>query len=300
MTINALLLAAALAVPQQVMSPAQQKANDAFAAQKWTEAAAAYEALAKEMPNAPQPQFRLAASLVSLGKYEDAIPHFQQAEKLGSPAIQVALRLAHAYAALGRSDDAFAQLKRATDAGLGVLPPPLDTDPNLAKLKPDTRYKTFETAMDRNVRPCEYDPHFRELDYWIGEWEVRGVNAPPQAPPSTSVIAKVHSGCVILETYNAPGYAGQSFNIYDRSKGQWHQTWVDTTGGLHEYWGGPKDGSIIYEGSIPPAPGQKERSQTRMSLLKIGPDTVRQLGETSADGGKTWQVAYDLTYTRKK
>ena len=37
-----------------------------------------------------------------------------------------------------------------------------------------------------------------------------------------------------------------------------------------------------------------------MSLLNIGPDTVRQLGETSMDGGKTWQVTYDLTYTRKK
>jgi len=36
-----------------------------------------------------------------------------------------------------------------------------------------------------------------------------------------------------------------------------------------------------------------------MSLLKIGPDTVRQLGETSSDGGKTWVVSYDLTYTRK-
>ena len=300
MIINTLLLTIALAGPQQAMSPAQQKANDAFIGQKWSEAAAAYQALAKEMPNAPQPHFRLAASLVSLGKFEEAIPHFQQAEKLGSPAPQVALRLAQAYAALGRSDDAFAELKRATDRGLGIVPPPLDADPSLLKLKSDPRFKTFETSMDRNVRPCEYDPHFRELDYWIGEWDVRGVNAPPNAPPSKSVIIKVHSGCVILETYNAPGYAGQSFNIWDRSKGKWHQTWVDTTGGLHEYWGGPKDGSIIFEGSIPPLPGQQERSQTRMSLLKIGPDTVRQLGETSLDGGKTWQVGYDLTYTRRK
>jgi tetratricopeptide (TPR) repeat protein len=295
-----LVFLVALADPQQAMTPAQQKANDAFVAQKWSEAAVAYEALAREMPNAPQPHFRLATSLSSLGRYADAVPHFQQAEKLGSPVPAVALRLAQAYAGLGRADEAFAQLKRATDAGVGALAPPFDTDPNLAKLKTDARFKEFETAMDRNVRPCEYDAHFRELDYWIGEWDVRGVNAPPQAPPSKSVITRIHNGCVIFETYNAPGYAGQSFNIYDRSKGLWHQTWVDTTGGLHEYWGGPKDGSIIYEGSIPPLPGQKERSQTRMSLLKIGPDTVRQLGETSTDGGKTWQVTYDLTYTRKK
>lgn len=300
MTINALLLIVALADRQQATSPAQQKANDAFIAQKWAEAATAYEALSKETPAAPQPQFRLAASLAALGRYAEAIPHFQQAEKLGSPPSAVGMRLAQAYAALGRADDAFGALQRATDAGLGALQPPFDNDPNIAKLKADPRFKEFETAMDRNVRPCEYDAHYRELDYWIGEWEVRGVNAPPQAPPSKSVITKLHNGCVILESFSGPGYAGQSFNIYDRSKGLWHQTWVDTTGGLHEYWGGPQEGSIIYEGSIPPAPGQKERAQTRMSLLKLGPDTIRQLAETTPDGGKTWQVSYDLTYTRKK
>ncbi|MEO6212537.1 MAG: tetratricopeptide repeat protein, partial [Vicinamibacterales bacterium] len=246
------------------------------------------------------PRFRLAASLASLGKFTEAIPHFQQAEKLGTPPHQVALRLAQVYAALDRNGDAFAELKRATDTGLGALPPPLDTDPGIAKLRADERYKAFENAMDRNARPCEHDPRYRELDYWIGEWEVRGVNQPPQAPASTSTITRIHNGCVILETYAAPGYAGQSFNIFDRSKGQWHQAWVDTTGGLHEYWGGPKDGSMVYEGSIPPAPGQTARTQTRMSLLKVGPDTVRQLAETTLDGGKTWQVAYDLTYTRRK
>lgn len=298
--IGALFLVLALAAPQPAMTPAQKAANDAFVAQKWTEALAAYEALAKEMPNAPQPQFRQAVSLVGLGRYADAIPHFRQAEKLGTPAPQVALRMAHAFAALAKQDEAFAELKRATDAGLGALPPPLDTDPNLARLRADARYKAFEAALDRNARPCEHDPRYRALDYWVGEWDVRGVNQPPQTPPSRSVIARVHNGCVILETYTAPGFSGQSFNIFDRSKGQWHQTWVDTAGGLHEYWGGPKDGSIIYEGSIPPTPGQTGRSQTRMSLLNVGPDTVRQLAEVTTDEGKTWQVAYDLTYTRRK
>jgi hypothetical protein len=148
--------------------------------------------------------------------------------------------------------------------------------------------------------PCSTDPRYRELDYWIGEWDVRGVKQPPEAPPNRSVITKIHDGCVILETYNAPGYSGQSFNIFDRSRGKWHQTWVDNKGGLHEYWGGPKDGSIIYEGSIPAPPGQTGRAQLRMSLFKAGPDTVRQLAEITKDEGKTWQVAYDLTYTRRK
>lgn len=141
--------------------------------------------------------------------------------------------------------------------------------------------------MDRNARPCEHEPRYRELDYWIGEWEVRGVNQPSQAPPMKSVVTKIHNVCVILESFTAPGYGGQSFNIYDRSKGQWHQTWVGYLRGSARILGGVIDGSMVYEGSIPPAPGQTARAQTRMTLFRVGPDTVRQLAETTADNGKS-------------
>ena len=64
---------------------------------------------------------------------------------------------------------------------------------------------------------------------------------------------------------------GQSFNIYDRSRAQWHQTWVDSTGGLHEYWGNLKDGNMVYERVVPPTPGQKGPQQTRMTFFNLGP-----------------------------
>jgi len=32
----------------------------------------------------------------------------------------------------------------------------------------------------------------------------------------------------------------------------------------------------------------------------LGPDKVRQFSRGSTDGGKTWNVEYDFTYTRKK
>jgi len=152
--------------------------------------------------------------------------------------------------------------------------------------------------MDRNARPCEYDPKYKEFDFWIGEWDVRGAGAPANAPPSSNVITKVHSGCVILESYTAPGFTGQSVNIYDRSRGQWHQTWVDSSGALHEYWGERKDGKMVFEGSLPPPPGQTARQQTRMTFFNVAPDKVRQLSETTTDGGKTWRTGYDFIYTR--
>jgi hypothetical protein len=37
-------------------------------------------------------------------------------------------------------------------------------------------------------------------------------------------IEKILNGCVIRESYKTPsGYAGESFNIFDASRGVWHR-----------------------------------------------------------------------------
>jgi hypothetical protein len=150
--------------------------------------------------------------------------------------------------------------------------------------------------QERTAGPCDA-PEYRQLDFWLGEWEARGVKAPPTKPPASSVITKVHAGCVILETWKSDQYTGQSFNIYDRTRRQWHQTWVDSSGGLQQYWGRLHDGNMVYEGTVAAAPG-KPSVQTRMTFFNLGPGRVRQLIEHSADG-KTWEMQYDFAYTRK-
>ena len=147
--------------------------------------------------------------------------------------------------------------------------------------------------------PACNSPKYSELDFWLGEWDARGANVPADRPPNSSVITKVHGGCVILETWKSPNYSGQSFNIYDRTRGQWHQTWVDSGGGLQEFWGGLKDGNMVYQGTAPPAKGQTAGERTRMTFFNLAPGKVRQLVERATDGGKTWQVQYDFAYTRK-
>jgi hypothetical protein len=147
--------------------------------------------------------------------------------------------------------------------------------------------------------PACGSPKYSELDFWLGEWDARGANVPADRPPNSSVITKVHGGCVILETWKSPNYSGQSFNIYDRTRGKWHQTWVDSGGGLQEFWGSLKDGNMVYEGTAPPAKGQTVGERTRMTFFNLAPGKVRQLVERSSDGGKTWKVQYDFAYTRK-
>ena len=57
---------------------------------------------------------------------------------------------------------------------------------------------------------------------------------------------------------------------------------------------------MVFTGSIPPTRGQRERRQVRLTFFRIDPNTVRQFSEVTADGGTTWQVNYDLIYTRRQ
>jgi len=65
-------------------------------------------------------------------------------------------------------------------------------------------------------------------------------------------------------------------------------------------WGALTGGNMVYEGTIPPTPGQSGMQKTRMTFFNLGPDKVRQLVERSSDDGKTWQVSYDFIYTRSR
>lgn len=295
----AILLALALLAPQQTRTPEQQQADAHYQSQSWQAAADAYLAIVKAGGATGPDHLRLAVSLMSLGRHAEAKPQLEKAEALGVPMPQVALRLASILAGEGDIDGAFAQMQRATDVGLTAIPPQLASDPGFKRLESDPRYEDLLAAIDRNARPCEHDPKYREFDFWIGDWDVRAAAAPPNSPPASNVITKIHGGCVILESWTAPGQTGQSFNIYDRSHGKWHQTWVDSTGGLHEYWGTFENGNLVYFGDLPPLRGQTARRHTRLTFFNLGPNKVRQLSESSSDGGKTWSVTYDLIYTRK-
>lgn len=282
---------------QSTMSEAQRIAQSAYVAQDWARAAEAYQALIRENPRAAQPHFRLAVALIGMRKHNEARSHLVTAESLGTPAAQAAFRLAQIHAANGAFDSAFVQLRRATTAGLGIAPVALDADPDMAKLKGDARFAQFQTDLDRVARPCMYDEHYRQFDFWLGSWDVRP-NGQQGAPVGRNVISKIHDGCVVLESWSAPGSTGQSFNIYDRTRGKWFQKWVDNGGGLHEYAGELRDGNMVFDGDMP-APGPStSRVRTRLTFFNRPDGSVRQFSERTTDNGATWQVNYDFIYTK--
>lgn len=172
---------------------------------------------------------------------------------------------------------------------------------------------TQQPASGQSAPPKPYDCSaqvHRQFDFWLGEWDVvpnpaTAQPAPPSAAaqpqkPASNIITSLDGSCVLLESWNAGGQTGHSLNIYDRTKQQWHQTWVDNTGGLHEYWGSLKDGNMVFLGEVPLGPAAKfaGRRTIRLTFFPLGPDKVRQFSEALNSDG-TWSVNYDLIYTRR-
>lgn len=276
----------------------QRAAAEAWSARDWTKAREAYGALVKADTTLALPHLRLGVALTALGRYAEAKKEILSAESKGAPTGQAAFRLAMADAGMGRIDSAFAQLRRATAAGLPLIPVPADSLAPMQKLKNDSRFSAFLTDLDRNARPCMYDPKHKEFDFWVGSWDVRP-RGQPASPPARNDVTKIDDGCVVHESWKAPASVGQSFNIYDRTRSKWFQIWVDNSGGLHEYSGSYSDNAMRYEGTTPANPPAKGRVQTRLTFFRIAPDTVRQFSESLKPDG-TWGVNYDLIYSRRR
>jgi len=273
-----------------------ERANELYQAKDYAQAAAAYAELARQQPKNPMFAFRQGASLVGLGRGDEALPLFEQAASLGFPAPLMQAWSARAHVRMGRLDAAVEALKRASAGGFANVAL-LDSEADFEPLRRDPRFAALREAVDRNARPCVYAPEYRQLDFWIGDWNVTSAGA----LAGESHVEKILNECVIWENWTGTsGVSGKSFNVWDSTRSEWRQSWYDSTGTVTEYHGRFADRKLVFlaDSLLPGPDGTLQPTQQRMTFFDQD-GTVRQLGENSTDGGATWQTVYDLLYTRK-
>jgi hypothetical protein len=160
----------------------------------------------------------------------------------------------------------------------------------------------FISIAVKSQKPCSR-AEYRQLDFWLGEWEAFGKNG---AKAGDSKISLILDSCIILEEWTSASvnqgirYAGKSFNTYNALTRQWQQTWVDNVGGSTEYLKGGFDNDHIVFTSIPFKVTKDSLAVRRLTFFNMGPDKVRQFGEISRNNGVNWQTEYDLEYRRKE
>lgn len=141
-------------------------------------------------------------------------------------------------------------------------------------------------------------PEHRQFDFWVGRWEVR--NADDEVVGHNE-IRRIAGGCGLLESWRgAGGGVGTSVNAYDADLGRWTQRWVGSgatlwlEGGLEE---DPRGRRMVLEGT---RPRSTPRGQVldRITWTPLPDGRVRQVWETSSDGGETWGEIFVGLYSR--
>jgi hypothetical protein len=143
-------------------------------------------------------------------------------------------------------------------------------------------------------RPCS-SPEYRQFDFWVGEWDVSIAGG---KAAGTNRITPALGGCALREEWaGASGVHGTSLNMWDATAKRWRQTWVDDKGNVLLLTGQFRNGKMTLEGE---GPGEKgETVRNRITWSRIPEGRVRQLWETSRDGGKSWAVEFEGTYQPK-
>jgi tetratricopeptide (TPR) repeat protein len=285
---------------------AQAPANDpvaaadaAYNAHNWTAAENLYSSLIKENPDNARFWYRLGVSQRGTRHLEPALASFEKARTLGAakglPGYMVDYEVGTTYAAMGDSSRAIKALKDAADGGF-FQTDRVQNDAEWNPLRTDPQFVALANEVKHNAAPCE-DAEFRQFDFWIGDWDV--TSTADGVSRGSSHIAKEMGGCVIWENWTSAGssYFGKSYNTYNLNLHRWEQYWVDNSAGTIFFYGNLKDGVMDYwTDDVAQPNGQKLRRH--LQFFNLGPGKVRQFSQGSTDGGKTWQVEYDLTYNR--
>jgi hypothetical protein len=144
------------------------------------------------------------------------------------------------------------------------------------------------------ARPDCSAPEHHQFDFWLGTWNVTVAGK----PAGTNRIESVMSGCGLLEHWtSARGGHGTSLNFYDRRTKLWSQAWIDEAGNALHLAGTFANGKMV----LASAPRKTDAGidVQRITWSKNADGTVRQVWESSIDGGKTWTVAFDGTYAAR-
>lgn len=248
-----------------------------------------YEKIHKDDPENNGITYKLATMAYSAKDFKKAVKYYEKLAPNGNPT--VLYNLACSLAMQGKNKKALSALETAVEKGFNQLTL-MKTDPDLTSIRDSEAFQ----AIAKSVKSIENYPEAQRFDFWVGEWNVYGLN---DARVGESTIEKILSGNVILENWSGgSGYSGKSFNHYHIDSGKWVQYWVDQSSSRIFFEGNfdSDQNALVYFERLEPG---SEKPMRRLTFFDVAPDSVRQFSQLSSDGGENWTVEYDFMYVRK-
>ena len=154
---------------------------------------------------------------------------------------------------------------------------------------------TSTAYLQSNSCACCGD-EYKKFDFWAGNWNVTSNGQ--QA--GTNNITYIQDGCILMEDWvGASGSTGSSMNFYDKTDKTWNQLWIDNQGNALKLKG-QFDGTSMVLMSTPAVNQNNQIVIHKISWTPLDDGSVRQLWESTQDGGNQWNILFDGNYVKIK
>ena len=143
-------------------------------------------------------------------------------------------------------------------------------------------------------------PESKQLDFWVGEWELSYAGPGGKPVESRNRITKILDGCAVLEEFAGGAgtpLKGHSVSTFDSATRRWKQTWVDNTGSYLDFVGGIEGGNMVFARE---AERQGKKIRQRMVFQDVQRDSLKWLWQRSDDEGRTWTTQWEIGYRRAR
>jgi hypothetical protein len=233
---------------EEPATPLAHPADFAFEEGRWEDAIAGYRELLIEYPEDRLSLLRIAQAERELGRHDAALETLEAARAAQAPEAMIEVERALNLVALGRREEALAALEVADHVGTRAREV-IEASPMFEPLRGDPEFERIARNVRARVHPCTGWPEAAQLDFWLGRWEVRGVDG---TLIGYDTITKRDGGCSILEQWErVSGSTGTSLSFFVPSRSQWRHVWTGSGGTVVEMTGELQEGGEMHmEGTL--------------------------------------------------
>lgn len=146
-------------------------------------------------------------------------------------------------------------------------------------------------------------PKAADFDFWVGDWDAVWPESDTTSGTAQNTITREMNGKVLAEHFRVlsgqnAGFEGQSWSILDVISNTWKQTWVDSQGAYLDFTGGATRDTASFSRQFVSKRGKPV--QQKMVFHDIEAERFTWDWMSSKDEGKTWQLDWQIHYTRRK
>ena len=279
----------------QELADTPSGADLAFEQGDWELAIDGYRAILGEDSLNGGAWLRTAQAQRALGLHTQALETLKHAHVAGAREAMIEFERARNLAKLDQAEASVIALGKANENGLRALSSLEDAE-EFGEVRLREEFQRIYRAVRKRVFPCEGILGSGDLDFWVGNWEVRLADG---TLVGHNQVTRQDGGCAVLEQWRGSGgSAGTSVNYFIPSLGQWRQVWVGSGGTLVDMLGGSIDGGMRMEGTIEYVVS-KQVLAFRGSWTENPDGVVRQLLEQFDVNSGGWQTWFDGYYRRE-